>query len=74
MLPYKNDRLPGSIYVMIWAEDSGYKVQRSLGIGSAESPYFGISLPLALTAVKYDMPRVLFFQMEERDTILIGTP
>ena len=61
LLPYKNDRLPGSIYVMIWAEDSGYKVQRSLGIGSAGSPYFGISLPLALTAVKYDMPRVLVF-------------
>lgn len=61
LIPYKNDRLPGSMYVMIWAEDSGFKIQRRMGIGSAESPYLGVSLPLALTAVKYDMPRVLIF-------------
>lgn len=61
LIPYKNDRLPGSIYVMIWAEDSGYRVQRKLGIGSAESPYLGVSIPLALVAAKYDLPRVLIF-------------
>lgn len=61
LIPYKNDRLPGSMYIMIWAEDSGYKIQRRLGIGSKESPYLGVSIPLSLTAIKYDMPRVLVF-------------
>lgn len=62
------------MYVMIWAEDSGFKIQRRMGIGSTESPYLGVSLPLALTAVKYDMPRVLVLQRAEKDTILIGMP
>lgn len=61
LIPYKNDQLPGNMYVMVWAEDSSYKIQRKLGIGSAESPYLGVSLPLSLLAVKYDMPRVLVF-------------
>lgn len=61
LIPYKNDRLPGSMYVMIWAEDSGYKIQRRLGIGSVESPYLGVSIPLTLLAVKYDIPRIFVF-------------
>lgn len=61
LIPYKNDKLPGEMYVMIWAEDSCYKIQRLQGIGGEESPYLGVAIPLALTAVKYDLPRVQIF-------------
>lgn len=44
--------------IMVWSEESYYRLQLKIGIGSQISPYMGAALPLALTAVKYDFPRV----------------
>lgn len=45
-------------YVMVWAEESFYKIQRVLGIGTELSDYLGVALPLALLPVKVDFPYV----------------
>ena len=58
LVPFKNDLLPKETHVMLWREESCYKIQRYTGISSDEAPYIGVAMPLALTALKYDMPHV----------------
>ena len=62
--PFKNDQLRNRLYLMLWAEDSIYKIQQAQGIGGIQSPYLGVSIPLALLAVKYDFPRVKIFSSD----------
>lgn len=58
LLPFNNDSRIPNTNIMIWKEESCYKLQRLIGVGNAMSPYLGTVLPLALTAVKYDMPEM----------------
>lgn len=55
---YKNDfRIPDTD-IMIWRGESAYKLQFILGIGDTLSPHMGTALPLALPAVKQDLPKI----------------
>lgn len=59
VIPFSDDTTCGpNAGVMVWGEESYYRLQLKLGIGSQMSPYMGAALPLALVAVKYDFPRV----------------
>lgn len=59
VIPFSNDiSCCPDAGVMVWCEESYYRLQQKIGIGSPISPYLGAALPLALTAVKYDFPRV----------------
>ena len=59
VIPFSDDTSCGpNAGVMVWCEESYYRLQQRIGIGSQISPYTGAALPLALTAVKYDFPRV----------------
>ena len=59
VIPFSDDTATGpNAGVMVWSEESYYRLQLKIGIGSQMSPYMGAALPLALTAVKYDFPRV----------------
>lgn len=57
LLPFKNDPFPENAQIMVWAEDSGYKIQRNLGIGRAYSPNLGVGIPLSLVAVKHGISK-----------------
>ncbi len=55
---YNNDyRLPRTD-IMIWKNESIYKPQLKLRIGQYLSPHLGTALPIALIAVKYDLPQI----------------
>ncbi len=59
VIPFSDDTTCGpNAGVMVWGEESYYRLQLKIGIGSQMSPYMGAALPLALIAVKYDFPRV----------------
>lgn len=58
ILPFNHDVMGPNTGIMIWREESYYKLQRQLGIGGALSPYMGAALPLALVAAKYDLPQM----------------
>ncbi|MCI5700925.1 MAG: hypothetical protein MR308_11205 [Lachnospiraceae bacterium] len=66
LIPFKNDQLQNNMYVMLWAEDSGNKIQRALGIGQEQSPYLGTSIPLALVGAKYDLPCIHIFTSDKK--------
>lgn len=55
---YKNDFRHPDTDIMIWCGESSYKLQSMLGIGDTLSPYMGAALPLALVAVKQDLPKI----------------
>ena len=59
MVPVNNSvKLPNT-GIMIWKEESSYRLQRFLNIGANPlSPYMGPFLPLALVAAKYDLPAI----------------
>ena len=38
--------------VMVWKDESYYKLQTKLNISNSEAPYIGVALPLALMAIK----------------------
>jgi len=58
VIPFSNDVRYPNTCIMVWKEESYYKLQRFIGVGSSMSQYMGTALPLALIAVKYDMPQV----------------
>lgn len=64
IIAYKNDSIKQNLHVMVWKEESIHKVQRCLGIGDEKSDYMGVSVPLALVGVKYDLPTVSVFSNE----------
>lgn len=51
--PVTADRMPEDVCALIWREDSWCKIQRCVGLGGANSPYTGLAVPLALTALRY---------------------
>lgn len=61
LYPYNNDMVPKNVYFMIWKEESSCRLQQAIHIGQDLSPYLGVSIPLALTAIKYDSPYVTIF-------------
>lgn len=69
IIPFSDDAVcsPDS-GIMIWREEGHYRLQQSIGVGSAMSPYMGTALPLALTALKYDFPRVYLISSDEHGT------
>ena len=58
ILPFNHDVMGPNTGIMVWREESYYKLQRQLGIGGALSPYMGAALPLALVAAKFDLPQM----------------
>ena len=58
LIPFNHDVKLRNTNIMIWKEESRYKLQRYIGIGGDMSPYMGTALPLALAAVRYDLPQV----------------
>ena len=58
LIPFKKNVMPKETHVLIWAEESKHKIQRHIGIGGISSPYLGVAIPLALTALKYGLPYV----------------
>ena len=56
--PFKNVGNRLDAYVMTWAEEGCYRVQRRLGIGGELSEYIGVSMTLALIAVKMQFPSI----------------
>lgn len=59
VLPFCNDAVHHPYAgTMIWREEHSCRLQQHIGIGDSMSPYMGTALPLALTAVKFDFPRV----------------
>ncbi len=58
IVPFSNDVRYPNTCIMIWKEESYYKLQRFIGVGSSMSQYMGTALPLALVALKYGMPQV----------------
>lgn len=58
IVPYKNDYKKNRFCVMAWKEESYNRIQICLGIGGKQTPYMGVSIPLALVAVKYDIPYI----------------
>ena len=63
---YKNDFRRPDTDIMIWCDESSYKLQSILGIGNTLSPYMGVALPLALVAVKQDLPEIYLVSTPER--------
>lgn len=66
--PFQNDSLtePAENGIMVWKEEGIYKPQSKLGIGDSRSNYMGTAIPLALIALKYDMPRVYLLPDDAR--------
>jgi len=58
LAPFNHDVKQRNTSIMIWKEESRYKLQRYIGVGGDMSPYMGTALPLALVAVRYDLPQV----------------
>lgn len=58
MIPYRNDRVLPDTHVMVWKQESSYRLQNWIGIGSRNSTYLGTAFPIALVSAKYDMPLV----------------
>lgn len=69
LLPFSDD-VSGSpdAGVMVWREESYYRLQNSIDIGSPSSPYMGAATPLALTSIKYDFPRVYVLGSDSHGT------
>ncbi len=64
--PFCHDTLRPGTGIMIWGEESAYRIQRQLGVGNAISPYMGTALPLAILAAKYDMDKVHVIESSSR--------
>ena len=64
--PFANNIRHPHTGIMIWKEESYYKLQRLIGIGSSKTYYIGTALPLALVAVKYDVPFVNIIPSPDR--------
>ena len=62
---YSNDMRKKNTSIMVWKEESAYRMQRTIGIGNAMSPYLGCAIPIALTALKYDLPQVYIVPEED---------
>lgn len=59
MAPVNNTLKRPKTGIMIWKAESCYRLQRYINVGaSALSLYIGPALPLALLAVKYDLPQI----------------
>ena len=69
IIPFSDDAVcsPDS-GIMVWREESHYRLQQNIGVGSTMSPYMGTALPLALTALKYDFPRVYLIGSDSHGT------
>lgn len=66
LIPFKHDVRLKNTGLMVWREESVYKVQRALNIGGEASPHMGTAIPLALVAAKYDLPRVYLIPSPDR--------
>lgn len=72
-IPFSHDTRVPHTGIMVWKEESVYKPQLTLKIGSETSPYMGTALPLALVAAKYDLPQVNIVPCDSRgDTYFFG--
>ena len=56
--PFKNVGTRNDAYIMVWAEEGAYRIQSCLGIGGDLSEYMGVSMTLALAAVKWQFPSI----------------
>lgn len=66
LIPFSNDLIHAGTCLMIWKEESAYKIQRYLGIGNDLSPYMGVNIPLALVAAKCDLPQIYMITEDSR--------
>lgn len=66
ILPFHNDPIYPNTGIMVWREESFYKLQQHLGIGNALSPYMGVAIPIALMAAKYDLPHMFLMRDSSR--------
>ncbi len=66
LIPFSNDSIRTGTCLMIWKEESAYKIQRYLGIGNDLSPYIGVNIPLALIAAKCDLPQIYMITEDSR--------
>lgn len=66
ILPFRNEKLHPNTGIMVWREESYYKLQRQLAIGGPLSPYMGTALPLALLAAKFDLPQMFIIRDSSR--------
>ena len=58
LLPFCNNALCPGTGIMVWREESAYRIQRKLGVGNPLSPYMGTALPLAVLAAKFDVDKI----------------
>jgi len=64
--PFKNIGNQLEAYVMAWAEEGCNRIQRRFGIGSDLSEYIGVSMTLALVAVKLQFPSIHIYAGENK--------
>ncbi len=71
---FKNDFRHPDTDIMVWRGESAYKLQLTLKIGDSLSPHMGTALPLALMAVKQDLPLINIVSVPSRaDTYYFGS-
>lgn len=58
LIPFCHRTLRPGTGIMVWGEESAFRIQRKLGVGNPISPYMGTAIPLAILAAKYDMDKV----------------
>lgn len=66
LLPFDNARCKDHTCVMVWQEESCFKLQSKLGIGDSSAPYMGTAIPLALVSAKSDVPMTFIIPAEGR--------
>ena len=59
LLRFSCDTRPRKTGIMVWKEESSYRLQHAIRVGSNDTArYLGTALPLALLGVKFDLPKV----------------
>ncbi len=66
LIPFCHTNLRPGTGIMVWGEESAYRIQRKLGVGNDISPYMGTAIPLAILAAKYDMDKVHIVEANTR--------
>lgn len=66
LLPFDNARCKNRTHVMLWQEESCFKLQSQIGIGDSAAPYMGAAIPLALVSAKCDTPMTFIIPAQDR--------
>lgn len=66
LLPFDNVRCKDHTCVMVWREESQFKLQSRIPMGDQNAPYLGTALPLALAAAKCEVPKIHLIPAEDR--------